>query len=303
MLMRFKSSKAYSKLEYNRYYKIPMRIDEMHHCFRLELDRVDSSCSPDLEPWEIDSYLNKAIMKFLKDRYGIDIQNPRKGFETDQSRISQLSSLHIKAPSVQGAIFPVNEVEGIYEVRLNDLGKDVGGQYFRYMFFTDGYVKATKGNCTKCIPIDVKRVDKKSTEYNDSSWLWRRIVVNFGRSSYQHPHVDNTVNDPDTTADLEPGNRYNNDESNSIYLDTRDKYCEPQFEIDEVFLSYIKYPNRVFIGGYDHIDGMSTNIDGPIHCDIDDAFHEEIVSIAVRMAEEDIQDVTGVKIHNQRLQA
>lgn len=277
----------------------------MHYNFELELDRVSGSNSPDIETWEKDEYLNRGIWIFLKQRYGVD-PTTNRGFETDQTRISQLSSLHIKSPELQPAVIPIDLGNGRYEVRLNALGESINGQYYRYLFLTDAQLTAIKHECSKLMQVKNWRTDKLKTVYNDASWLWRRVLANFGRSTYLHPYVLPVTSnqDPDVTADLLPPsqNRFNQDELNSLYLDTTDKFGEPQFTIKEVFLSYIKYPNRVFFGGYNHIDGDST-IDTPaIHCDIDEAFHDEIVHIAVGLAREDLQDQLGMQVSMNRTQ-
>lgn len=282
-----------------------MKIDQMHYNFNLELDRIASSDNYDIKPWEIDEYLNKAIWYFLKDRYQIDPRNKR-GFETDQERISALSSLHIKSPQVQPGIEPIDLGNGLYEVRLNQLGDNINGQYFRYLFLTDGYIKARKEDCSKYISMKQWQVDDDTTIYSDSSWKWRRVLVNFGKSTYSHPHSDNSADnvdgtEADFTANLLPDTDYKDDELSSLFFDTNNVYFNQEFEIDEVFLSYVKYPNRVFVGGYDHIDGLSTADSDPIHCDIEPAFHDEIVRIAVMLAMEDIQDQLGIKISNTKV--
>lgn len=268
-----------------------MLIDQLHYNVKLEAERVDSQDKIDLEPVEIDAYLNKAIWVYLKERYSVLPDKPKRGFETDQMRISQLSSLHIKSPHVQPPLQPVLLQDGLYEVRLNDLGNNIDGQYFRYLFLTDGYIKGIKDGCTKMIGLKHHQVDDSNTIYTAANWTWRRVNYNFGKSSFVNDHIttDESAQSPDVTMDLVDNNsRNNNDELSSLYLDTRNKYGEPQFEIEEVYLSYIKYPNRVFYGGYDHIDGMSNSNSPKIHCDFDEITCNDIVSIAVRLIQKDI---------------
>lgn len=278
-----------------------MTIQEMHYEVRLLKDSIDAASRAGLETWEIDSYLNRAIWVFLKQRYGYDFES-RRGFETDQARITQLSNLHIKSPELQPAIVPTYIGDGRYELRLNDLGKNINGQYFRYLFLTDGYIVAKKGNCTKKIPISQWRLDQLKTSLNDSSWLWRRILVNFGRSTFINSHVlpVGSTQDADTTANLD-NNRLNIDELSSLYFDCTNKFDVQEFDIVEVCLSYLKYPNRVFFGGYDHVDKLSNVNTPPIHCDIDEAFHNEIVNIAVGLIREDLQDQLGIQVSTNRV--
>ena len=278
-----------------------MRIDQMHYNFELELDRVASNDRPDFMPWEIDEYLNKGIWKFVKTRYGL---NDRKfGFETNQKRIDELSSLHIKSPELQPAIVPIYLGNGRWEVRLNSLGKNIDGQFFRYLFLTAAEVVIRKGKCTKKIRHTQWQIDDRKSLLSESSWKWNRILANFGRSTFITTPVDN-VNILDRqfdTADLIVNEglvteKFNNDELRSLYFDTTTYDGKEQFMLDSVYISYIKYPNRVFFGGYNHLDKHSTNTTEQIHCDIDESFHGEIVRLAVQYAQEDIQDQMGVQI-------
>jgi hypothetical protein len=278
-----------------------MRIDQMHYNFELELDRVASNDRPDFMPWEIDEYLNKAIWKFVKTRYGIN-QN-KFGFETNQKRIDELSSLHIKSPELQPAVTPINLGNGRWEVRLNSLGNNINGQFFRYLFLTAAEVVIKKGDCTKKIRHTQWQMDDRKTMFSESSWKWNRILANFGRSTFitTPDNNPNNLDRPYATSDLIVNDgliteKFNNDELRSLYFDATNYEGEEQFILESVYINYIKYPNRVFFGGYDHIDKHSINTNDPVHCDIDESFHPEIVRLAVDYAQQDIQDQFGVQL-------
>ena len=87
----------------------------------------------------------------------------------------------------------------------------------------------------------------------------------------------------------------------SLYLDTTDNMGVQQYNVVRAFISYIKYPNRVFIGGYDHIDKHSTSSTEPIHCDLDESFHDEIVRIAVNLSQSSVQDMQGYQISTKQV--
>lgn len=276
-----------------------MKIQEMHYNFKLEANYVDSFDRIDFEPYEIDQYLNKAIWLLLKDRYRFDVKI-KKGFETDQSRIDELKTLHVKSPELQPPITPIDLSNGLYEIRLNQLGNNINGQYFRYLFYTKGRIKAEKDGCFKYINIHIFPSDDNHTVFTDASWKWRRVNGNFGRSTYTHPHLDiNSNNDSvDTTANLITNNQFHNDELSSLFLNVNDVNNIPQFKIVNVEISYVKYPNRVFFGGYNHIDGLSNASSPPIHCDLDEGFHDEIIRKAVQLAREDLLDQLGIQVSN-----
>lgn len=283
-----------------------MRIEQMHYNFELGLDRVASNDRPDFMPWEIDEYLNKGIWKFLTDRYSF-LNKFKLGFETNQTVIDQLSSLHIKSPEIQPALTPIDLGNGRYEVRLSALGNNINGQLFRYLFLTAAEVTIKKGECTKKIRHTQWQIDDRKTSFTQPSWKWNRVLANFGRSSFITLPIDNP-NIADTqydTANLVTDNglvteKYDNEELRSLYFDTTDVNGESQFTIESVCINFIKYPNRVFIGGYDHIDKHSTSTTDPIHCDIDQAFHQMIVNAAVEIAHRDIQDQLGIQVSNKK---
>ena len=119
-----------------------MLIDEMQYVFDLGLDRVASQDRPDMYPNEKDNYLNRAIVEFIKSRYGFD--KVKEGFETSQERISNLTNLHVKAPMVQPSLVPAEITTGLYEVRLSNL-------MYRYMFLTSAEIVIRHNGCEKTI--------------------------------------------------------------------------------------------------------------------------------------------------------
>jgi len=276
-----------------------MLIDEMHYQFKLVWDRVDSNDRPDFQPWEIDNFLNQAIDTFIKTRYNFDkfVMQGRTGqeigFETNQFRIDELASLHIKSPELQPEIVPANVVDNVYEFKLNDLGNNIDGQYFRYMFATKIIVKVTKNNCIKYIDAYNWQIDDKKSLFNDPNFKWSRAHANFGKSSTTTASIANAnLMSPDYSLNISSGSgatlTNRNDVLKSVYIDSRNKHGIPEFEVLGARISYIKRPNRVCLGTYANIDRHSQNV--AIQCDIDDAFHREIVNIAVKLSAQSVQD-------------
>lgn len=114
----------------------------MHYVFDLGLDRVASQDRPDMYPNEKDNYLNRAIVEFIKSRYGFD--EKKQGFEISQERISNLTNLHIKSPMVQPSLIPTELSTGLYEVRLSSL-------LYRYMFLTSAEIVVRRNGCDKTL--------------------------------------------------------------------------------------------------------------------------------------------------------
>lgn len=228
-----------------------MLIQQLHYELKLELNKIDSNDRPDLLPAEIDAYLNRGIWRWFVSRYGSE--KPKKGFETNQLRISNLASLHVKSPELQVAITPTSLGSGIYEVKLSSLTYD-------YFVLTRARTDITKSNCThsKDTVKIVETDDDNTIRFLKPSFIWKRVNARFGKSS------DGTANQ-------------------SIYFDTGS-----DFTISSVYLDYIKKPNQVFLGTYDRTNiGLGSALTA-VECDIDSNFHYEIVSMARQEIERDI---------------
>lgn len=271
----------------------------MHYEFKLLYDRVASNDRPDFMPWEVDAFLNQAIDIYVKTRTNFDkfIMQGKTGqeigFESTQFRIDELSSLHIKSPEVQPEILPDNVIDNVYEFKLNSLGNNINGQYFRYMFATKIVLKIKKNGCSKYITGLIWQTDDSKNTFNEPNYKWGRAHCNFGKSSTIIPSISNTnLLSPDYTLNLSTGSNATltsrNDELKSLYVDSKDRCNNPQFEVVSARISYIKRPNRVCLGTYPHIDKHASAV--PVHCDIDDAFHREIINIAINLAAQSVQD-------------
>jgi hypothetical protein len=244
-----------------------MIIDQMHHEFKLEKNKIDSLASMDFIPVEIDAYLNKGIWLFLKTRYKVNKSN--NGFETNQDRITQLSNLHIKSPELQSGLAPTLVSNGVYKIELKDLD-------YEYLYLTGADVDINTTSCKKTgVKVKLTQTDDLNTLYSSPDFNWSIVNGRFGKA------------DSGTAI---------NDEKSALYL-----YTEEDSEISNINIDYIKYPNRVFFQGYDHIDGQSSSTDPKINCDIDAAFHDEIVRQAVLLAIEDLGDVKGMQIKNKQV--
>lgn len=69
-----------------------MTIANMHIAVKLGLDKTSALDLPAFEPEEIDHWLNKAILKFVKTRYsGVNVKG--ESFEQTQKRVDDLSTL------------------------------------------------------------------------------------------------------------------------------------------------------------------------------------------------------------------
>tara|TARA_R110000851_G_scaffold314192_2_gene476137 strand:+ start:55 stop:810 length:756 start_codon:yes stop_codon:yes gene_type:complete len=226
-----------------------MTTQEMHYDLKFKIDKVDSLDSDNFIPAELDWILNEAQEIFIKQRYGLN-NSKKLGFEEIQKRTDDLRNLVIKSPTtLQPGVVPVQLSGGnTYEVKLSDLE-------FDYMFLIRGFVKLTKGTCTKMAKLvqqqhdDFNELEISEDPFQTSSFDWGVIPILFGRT--------------DTVAD----------DKGSIYL-----YSEENVVPNEAYIEYIKWPNRLTIGGYNYIDGTAQ----PIMVNSDFSRHacREIVDIA-----------------------
>jgi hypothetical protein len=242
-----------------------MTIRGMHAQFDLESDRISSGALLDFNAREKDDYLNKAIWLFIKQHYDPDKKPPSGGFETKQFNIDALRSIVAKFPD-QPALNVVSTTNSqVFELPLSLLK-------YEYLHLIRGQVSIVKNNCKKLVPFDLLEHDDDYTTYNKPSYKWNRIIARFGMSSQS----------PSTTLNPQKG---------SIYFETGG-----DFDIENVRTEYLRYPNKVFFGGYNEINGIYTTLSPPVNCDIDSAFHQEIVSIAVREALRDTQNTNSYQL-------
>lgn len=223
-----------------------MLIDRMHYEFEVRFDQVNNQTKPDFTPLERDTFLNNAIREFVKKRFGLDPQT-KVGFESDSDTIRALSTLHIESPQVQPEITPNDLTDGIYSVDLDDLEEDA-------WFITKVEVRATKENCpSKKIACRYKPIDQLNDRFSTPSYKWLRCPFRISSSGANS--------------------------KSTVYI-----FTEDDFEITSTLISYIKKPNIVFFGGYNQIEGLYTDTDAQVHCDLDENYHDEIVDVAVKLA-------------------
>ncbi len=206
-----------------------MTITEAHYQFKLNMDRIDSLSTEDFNRVEIDWLLNEAALVFLKRRTSTS-NKKLKGFEADQKRIDDLSSLVIKYPLQPGIIPTLNN--GVYELNLSDLTYS----YFQLIALSADVLISP--GCTKKLQLKLIQHDDYIQALKDpfNSPSQEFIPYNFGRSS--------------------------NGISSSLYI------YPGVYSINIIYPEYIKLPRKVSFGNYVYIDGNTyppTTFDFPEH--------------------------------------
>lgn len=237
-----------------------MTIREMHVNIRQKVDKVSSFSNDNLNPAQIDWYINMTVRIEVDARLGINNIN-RQGLEVTQKRIDDLREIHVKSPStLQPAIIPVvgGDLYGdFYEVRLGDFS-------LPYLQLTGLRCKISKTGC----------LDK---------------VI--GLTSTKENELDFVLTDPNYKPDYNWGKAYftegqsfDGSAEGSLFIYTADA-----FTILEVYPTYYRKPIEVFFGGYDSLNGTYLAADTPIDCELV-RIHDQICNRAAELILTDLQD-------------
>lgn len=239
----------------------------MHYSFRGAVDKIHGLTNDDFVPHQIDWLLNLAQLIEIKKRYS-PVNNYRKAFQAVQKRVDDLSTIHIKSPQKQVGIVPTLLADSfldnnVYECKLSDLS-------FDYMFLTGLRATISNGTCTKDVGLDQIEEDDLSEGLINTH---KRPDFNWGKCLF-------TI---DATSE-------NTDAPGSIYIYSGD------FEVTKVFPSYLRYPRKLFVGGYNSIDGTFTTLSPSVSCELPEIIHDNIVNTAVELAAAPLQDPEFLQI-------
>lgn len=117
-----------------------------------------------------------------------------------------------------------------------------------YMFYVGSICVAKKQDCKKNLTIDLVKQGDLTNMYLDAnfspSFEWRTTLATLG--------------------------------DNKLYV-----YTDGEFTIEDVYLTYLRYPNSIDIEGYNKLDGtLSQNV----NCELPDYAKGDIVDLAVKFA-------------------
>lgn len=237
----------------------------MHFAFRLAIDRVNSFTADDFNPAQIDWLLNLAHLIEVDKRY-TTINASQKGLETNQKRVDDLVSLHVKSPQDQPGLTPTANGtlldNNVYEVKIDTFAYD-------YKDLTGLRADITKGTCTKQIGLtQVQEDDLNEALINDHTkpdFKWKTALFTLDKDSSSNG-------------------------KGSIYIYAAD------FTVDVVYPSYLKMPRKVYFGGYTSLDGDYTTGDPQVSSELPESLHRNIVDTAVELASAAIQDAEYLQL-------
>lgn len=224
----------------------------LHQTFKMAVNEMDSNVNIGYPPPLIDIVLNEAVQEWLTEEV--------RSLESNQAIVEKLSSLVIRAPLTSTVTASNNFQIGLsssitlansYEYRFDGLIYP----YYRYL---SSHVELYKGNCSKKGKVKIEQHDDIEVVLIDSnrkpSWRYGEVVGEFGRDSKTYT-ISNS-----------------NDVTKSMIIHT-----ENGTTLGKLFLTYLKVPNQVSIGGYNDLNG---NLMSRTELDIPQEYYPEIIKYA-----------------------
>ena len=228
-----------------------MTVQEMHNEFKITLDKVDSQAYPEFLDGEVDFYLNEAMDRFIKTRYGRNNMY-RVGFEEIQKRTDDLKAL-VVSRFTEMTFVPEyiatgkNVFRANVDILFNDEARTIASQD-EYML----YIKATAHTCL--------------TDQEDCC-DWHEVNL------VQQDDLASVVSDPFNKP--KPGRPVIFFEDTDVFV-----WTGANAIVDNFLVTFIRKPLDVNLGTYS----------GPVQdCELSEYTHKEIVQMAVRIALENIE--------------
>lgn len=205
-------------------------------------------------------YLNEAIIKLIKVK--MDRNNPLgEGFEAFKKRYEDIQIL-VEA-SHDHPLIPT-KTDSLLNKWVVDLSVLTSPAY---MFYVDSYALATKGACVNRIIY----LDNDLTKHADVPTL---LANNNYKPSFEYQESFNTK-----------------------ASDKLEVYSDGTFDFTKVYVSYIRYPQKVDYVGYTHLDGtesITKDSDLPSYLE-DEILNYAIEDIAMSIGDQQIVQYTQLR--------
>jgi len=246
-----------------------MVIEKMHVEFPILYNKVNSNHKKTFSAAEIDLFINRGIREYEEIFWsGENRKGYKLGFEVTQQRTDMLATLVV---SNEPLLAPTNFNSTLkyYEFDLSGLSKP-------YAHFITAKVKIT--DCDDFFTVNIDRTQNLYRTLEDvdkaPSKLWQRAIGQIKGSS-----------DPNTEY--------------SLYV-----YTNGEFEIDGLYIEYLKEPAEVALGTYTDVPTLanpSPGIKPQVNCDLPSQYHDLVLDIAVQEATRIIVDVDGFNLRKTRI--
>lgn len=205
--------------------------------------------------------LNEAQTKLIKRK--INFNNALGiGFDGNKKRYEDLQNL------VEPAESHKLELEKV-DSKLNKWSADLSGLDPKYMFYIDSYIIADKGDCKNRVVY----VNADLTKHSDVTLL---LNNNNYKPSFEYQETFCTIS------------------SNSQEI-----YTDGTFQPTALYISYIRYPKKIDIEGYEDFDGTpSKNSD----CELHEYLEDELLDIAQQELAMNTENIAATEFATSKIQ-
>jgi hypothetical protein len=260
-----------------------MTITEMHIRFKLGLDKLDSLSNPDLGPEIVDTILNRAQERFIKQRMS-GLNTHRTGFEETQKRTDDLRVLVTNAKLTPLSTTQDNKPYGVfvalptsplYWFSVNEeadvLYKQCNTDAVTKIELNKDYLvlkgNVTYNSVTLSAPASFKGLSGITT-FTGTGIVYEAVSKRSEVKPISHDLYNKITRDPFGKSDTDQVLRL-------MYGNQVELLGSDDFVIQKYYLRYIRKP----------IDMVYPTTD----CELADHTHDEIVDIAVTMSLENIE--------------
>lgn len=278
-----------------------MNVSEMHTAVRILVDKIDSLSFVNLEPIEIDFFLNKEMERFIKHRTGGEFAKDR-GFEETQKRMDDLRNItksitlvpspvsSDNKPNGQFVILPATDSD-TYWFSINEeatvLKEDCASENVLSGEIKDGvsYIVSTgtityseqsysAGDIFVGETRDIGGSPHEVTHFTGDGTVSNTIIERIEVKPLQHDDYNKTIKDPFNKPII--SNQFK--QIRRLQLDGKVELLLPEgpMILKEYILRYIRKPEQI---------SLTSSTD----CELADHTHQEIVDMAVSSILETIQ--------------
>lgn len=204
--------------------------------------------------------LNEAQVKLIKKK--LNPNNPLQlGFNGNKKRYEDLENLIESAEQNQLTL-------EIADPKLNKWSAKIPDKESKYMFYVDSYLIADKGDCKDKIVY----VNSDLTSHSDVTVLLNNSNY---KPSFEYQETFCTIS------------------SSHIEI-----YTDGSFTPKKLYLSYIRYPKKIDIEGYEDFDGSdSTNSD----CELKDYLEDELLDLTQQELAMNIENIAAVQFAAEKI--
>lgn len=241
-----------------------MTIADAHIQLNLRIDKIDSNAYDQLQPEEIDVYLNLAQRRFVKERFEPRSNAHQVGFEQTVKRIEDLRHL-LKEQALDTVYSSLVTIEGTHT--------DIAS-------FPGDYFLPIKGSAVVHFNEDGISFTQTTVAEGNKRTAVGTLGTDYGkRVSMLKPSQQQDIHAIATSPFN--GTRI----KQPLYILQEDAVhviTDDTFIVDEVNLTYLRLPTPV-------------SLSGDVTIDLPEGLHDEVIDLAARMILSDINAMTPAK--------